>query len=160
MMQRPIVAYLSLKGMLAREIHDDIIATLGPDAVPYSSVQLPATFARHNFLLRNQNHIQPTFKEISMIQIRLFQLLLKIVRLPRCGSSRLTHLPSTTVYRRLTESLGFVARHFRWVPHALSDAQNGERVNPSRRRLRMLEVPGDRAWHGMTLSPSTGLGFT
>jgi hypothetical protein len=36
---------------------------------------------------------------------------------------RLTHLPSTTVYRSLTQSLGFVARHLRWVPHALSDAQ-------------------------------------
>jgi hypothetical protein len=38
MMQRPIVAYLSLKGMSAPEIHDDIVATLGPDAVSYSSV--------------------------------------------------------------------------------------------------------------------------
>jgi hypothetical protein len=38
MTQRPIVAYLSLKGMSAREIHDDIVATLGPDAVSYSSV--------------------------------------------------------------------------------------------------------------------------
>jgi hypothetical protein len=87
MTQRPIVAYLSLKGMSAREIHDDIVATIGPDAVSYSSVQLPATFARHDFLLRNQNPIQPTFKEISMIQIRLFYPLLKTVHLPRCGSS-------------------------------------------------------------------------
>jgi hypothetical protein len=38
MMQRPIVAYLSLKGMSAREIHDDLVATLGSDAVSYSSV--------------------------------------------------------------------------------------------------------------------------
>jgi hypothetical protein len=38
MTQRPIVAYLSLKGMSAHEIHDDILATLGPDAVSYSSV--------------------------------------------------------------------------------------------------------------------------
>jgi hypothetical protein len=72
MTQRPIVASLSLKGMWAREIHDDIVATLGPDAVSYSSVQLPATFARQDFLLRNQNLIQPAFKAISMIQIRLF----------------------------------------------------------------------------------------
>jgi hypothetical protein len=72
MTQRPIVAYLSLKGMSAREIHDDIVATIGPDAVSDTSVQLPVTFARHDFLLRNQNLIQPTFKEISTIQIRLF----------------------------------------------------------------------------------------
>jgi hypothetical protein len=38
MTQHPIVAYLSLKGMSAREIHDDIAATLGPDSVSYSSV--------------------------------------------------------------------------------------------------------------------------
>jgi hypothetical protein len=63
--------------------------------------------------------------------------------------SRFTHLPSTTVYRRLTQSLGFVARHLRWVPHALSDAQKGERANLSRQllRMRMLEVQRDRGWH-------------
>jgi hypothetical protein len=32
MTQCPIVAYLSLKWMSALEIHDDIIAILGPDA--------------------------------------------------------------------------------------------------------------------------------
>jgi hypothetical protein len=61
--------------------------------------------------------------------------------------SQLTHLLPTTVYRRLTQSLGFVARHLRWVPHALSDAQKDERVNLSWRRLRMLEVQRDRACH-------------
>jgi hypothetical protein len=38
MTQRPILAYLSPKGMSAREIHDDIVATLGSDAVSSSSV--------------------------------------------------------------------------------------------------------------------------
>jgi hypothetical protein len=38
MAERPIVAYLSLKGIPARDIHDDIVATVGPDAVSYSSV--------------------------------------------------------------------------------------------------------------------------
>jgi hypothetical protein len=38
MTQRPIVAYLSLKEMAGREIHDNIVATLGLDAVSYSSV--------------------------------------------------------------------------------------------------------------------------
>jgi hypothetical protein len=70
MTQRPIVADLSLKGMSGHEIHGDIVATLGQ--MLYHIVRLPATFARHDFLLRNQNPIQPTFKEISMIQIGLF----------------------------------------------------------------------------------------
>jgi hypothetical protein len=72
MTQRPIVAYLSLKGMSVREIHDDIVVTLS--LMLCHTVQLPVTFARHDFLLRNQNLIQLTFKEIeiSMIQIRIF----------------------------------------------------------------------------------------
>jgi hypothetical protein len=65
--------------------------------------------------------------------------------------SRLTHLPSTTVYCRLTQSLGFVAHHLRWVPHALSDAQKGERINMPRRLLRMLEVQRDPAWHDIII---------
>jgi hypothetical protein len=38
MTQRPIVAYLSLKGMSALEVHDDIVTTLEPDAVSYSLI--------------------------------------------------------------------------------------------------------------------------
>jgi hypothetical protein len=70
MTQRPIVAYLSLKGMSACEIHDNIVATLGPDAVSYSSVTRCLREAQ--FPPSKPEPIQPTFKEISMIQIRLF----------------------------------------------------------------------------------------
>jgi hypothetical protein len=46
-------------------------------------------------------------------------------------------------------------RHLRWVPHALSDAQKGERVNFSRQLLRMFEVQRDRGWHDIvTLNES------
>jgi hypothetical protein len=48
MTQRPVVAYLSLKGMSAREVHDDIVAALGP--MLCHAVQLPAIFARYDFL--------------------------------------------------------------------------------------------------------------
>jgi hypothetical protein len=36
--QRSIVLYLHLKGLLAHAIHDDLVATLGPTAVAYSTV--------------------------------------------------------------------------------------------------------------------------
>jgi hypothetical protein len=70
MVQRPIVAYPSLKGMPAREIHDDIVATLRPDAVPYSSV-IPY-LREAQFPPSKPEPIQPMFKVISMTQIRLF----------------------------------------------------------------------------------------
>jgi hypothetical protein len=146
MAQSPIVAHLSPEGMSAREVHDDIAATLGPDVVSYSSVTRHLREARfppsrlkphpadvQRYLDDSDQDILAAFEDSPFASVR--QL------------SRLIHLPSTTVYRPLTQSLGFVARHLRWVPRALSDAPKGERVNLSRLLLRMLEVQRDRAWH-------------
>jgi hypothetical protein len=43
--------------------------------------------------------------------------------------SCLTNISATTMYRRLTESLGFMARHLQWVSHTLSLAQKAQRIN-------------------------------
>jgi hypothetical protein len=115
MTQRPIVAYISLKWMSACEIHDDIVAILGPDAVSYSSVtryfcearfppskpeSRPADVQRD--LDDSDQMILTALEENSFASV--WQL------------SQLTHLhlPSTTAYRLLTQSLGFVACRLRW----------------------------------------------
>jgi hypothetical protein len=131
MAQRPIVAYLSLKRMSAREIHEDIVATLGADVVSYSSIARylreaqfpPSKPESHPAVVQrdvddSDQAILAALEDSPFVSVRQF--------------SRLTHLPSTTVYRLLTQSLGFLACHLRWVPHALSDAENGQRVNQSR----------------------------
>jgi hypothetical protein len=148
MTQRPIVAYLSLKGMSAREIHDDIVATLGPDAVSYSSdtrylgeAQFPPS--------KPEPHPADVQRDLDDSDHAILAALEDSPLASVRQLSRLTHLPWTIVYRRRTQSLGFVARHLRWVPHALSDAQKGERVNLCRRLLRMLEVQRDRPWHNI-----------
>jgi hypothetical protein len=146
MTQHPIITYLALKGMLAREIHDDIVATLGPDAASYSSV---TRYLREARFPPSKAELHPTDVQKDLDDSD--QAILAAVEDSPFASvrqlSRLTHFHSMTVYRRLTQSLGFVARHLRWVPHALSDAQKGGRVNLSQRLLRMLEVQRDRAWH-------------
>jgi hypothetical protein len=159
MAQRSIVAYLSLKGISVREIHDDIVATLGPDAVSYVSVTHDLREARFP-PSKPESHpadVQRDFDDSDRVILTVLEdSPFASVR----ELSRLAHLPSTSVYRRLTQSLGFVARHLRWVPHALSDARKGERVNLSRRLLRMFEVQRDRAWRDMILLPSTSVDFT
>jgi hypothetical protein len=146
MTQRPIVADLSLKGMSAREIHDDTVATLGFDAVSCSSI----------VCCLGEAQFPPSKPEPHPADVQTYlddsdQVILVALEDNPFASvrqlSRLTHLSSTTVYRRLTQLLGFVVRRLRWMPHALSDAQKGERVNLSQRLLRMLEVQRDRAWH-------------
>jgi hypothetical protein len=146
MTQGPIVAYLSLKGIAACETHDDIVATLRPDAMSYGSVTRYLREARFP-----PSKPEPHPAEVQRDLDDSDQAILAALEDSPFASVRqlfrLTHLPSTAVYRRLTQSLGFVAGHLRWVPHALSDAQEGERVNLSRRLLSMLEVQRDRAWH-------------
>jgi hypothetical protein len=131
MTQRPIVAYLSLKGMSAREIHDDIVATLGLNAVSYSSVTRYLCEARFPPSKPGPHPVdaQRDFDDSD-------QAILAALEDGQFASvrqlSRLAHLLSTSVHPSLTQSLGFVARHLRWIPHALSDAPKGERVNLAR----------------------------
>jgi hypothetical protein len=121
MTQRPIVADLSLKGMSERETHDDIVATLGPDALSYISVTRYLREARFP-----PSKPKPYPADVQRDLNDSDQAILAALEDKPFASvrqlSRLTDFPSTTVYRRLTQSLGFVARHLRWVPHALSDA--------------------------------------
>jgi hypothetical protein len=146
MTRRPIVAFLSLKGMSAREIHDDIVVTLRPDAVSYNLITryLRETQFPSSKLEPHPADVQRDLDDSDQaILIALEESPLAMVR----QLSRLTHLPSTAVYRRLTQSLGFVAHHLQWVSHALSDVQKGERLSLSRRLLRIVEISRDRAWH-------------
>jgi hypothetical protein len=112
MTQRPIVAYLSLKRMSAREIHDNIVATPGPDAVLYSSV---TRYLREARFPPSKPEPHPADVQIDLDDSD--QVILSALEDGSFASvrqvSRLTYLPSTTVYRRLTQSLGFVARHLR-----------------------------------------------
>jgi hypothetical protein len=146
MTHRPIVAYLSLERMSAREIHGNIIATPGPDAVSYSSVTSYLSEARFPHS-KPESHPADVQRDLNDSDQAISAALEDIPFTSMRQLSGLTHLPSTTIYRRLTQSLGFVVCRLRWVPHALSDAQKYERVNLSWRLLRMLEIQRDRSWH-------------
>jgi hypothetical protein len=136
MTQRPVVADLSLKGMSASEIHNEIIITLGPVAVSYNAG--PRYFREARFPpSKPEPHPADVQRDLDDSDQAILTALEDRPFASVRQLSQLTHLPSTTVYRRLTQSLRFMARHLRWVPHALSDAQKGERVNLSRRLLRM-----------------------
>jgi hypothetical protein len=100
--------------MSAREIHSDIVATLGPDAVSYSSVT--------RYLLKTrfppskpQFHPADVQRDLDDSDHAILAALEDSPFASMRQLSRLTYLSSTTVYRRLIQSLGFVTCHFRWV---------------------------------------------
>ena len=67
-----------------------------------------------------------------------------------------TGIPKRSIYIRLTNYLGYVSKHLKWVPHLLSELQKQNRVTISIDLLRILEkaqrqgwkyfVTGDESW--------------
>jgi hypothetical protein len=94
MMQRPIVAYLSPKGMSAREIHGAIVATLGPDVVSYHSVTRYLRKARFP-PLKPKPHPADVQRDLDHSNQAILASLEDSPSASVRQLSRLTHLPST-----------------------------------------------------------------
>jgi len=60
--------------------------------------------------------------------------------------AKMTIIPPTTVFRRLTKSLHFVLKRLHWVPHRLSDLQKQARVIMSKELLKLLESMRHHSW--------------
>jgi hypothetical protein len=126
--QKSIVLYLNRKGSVARVIHDDLVATLGEEAIAYSTVRKYLHEAQ-----TGRDDAMPLSEEISLhIDDSDEAILSALEELPFSSVRQLSHaahLPTTTVYTRLSAKLGFTARHRQWVPHILSEARSDHGSN-------------------------------
>jgi hypothetical protein len=122
--QQLIVLYLSRKGRSAVAIRDDLVATLNPEAVSHPSV----TRYLREAIFTSSNPPDPLPPLDHQLDDSDQVILLAIADQPFASIrelSRLTHLPQTTVHRRLTQSLGFRVRHLRWVPFSVTLSKAG-----------------------------------
>jgi hypothetical protein len=117
-----IVLYLKTKGMNAREIHSDPVATLGTKVLGYSTV----TRWLREVQLDQFSETAFDFTEDAEVD-QIGEIILSVFEVQPFGSvrdiARLTHLARSTVHWHLTRSLGFLVRHFRWIPHLLTEEQ-------------------------------------
>jgi hypothetical protein len=106
--------FLALKGLSARAIHDELTAVLGPDAIAYSTAT--------KYLRQKQFPSIPVNSPEEPATAVIDQAILDAFEQEPFSSIRelakLTCIPTTTVHRHLTQSLGFVVKHLRWVPQA------------------------------------------
>jgi hypothetical protein len=117
-----IVTHLALKGRSARAVDEDPTATLGRNALASNSVR--GTLGEAHLLPSSQDAPSAeVHRGVDDADQALPSALDENPFAPVRQLSRLTHISPTIVDRRLTESLGFTARHLQWVPAALSDAQ-------------------------------------
>jgi hypothetical protein len=125
--QQMTIAHLALKRLSGRAIHENLTATLGRGAVEYSSA---TRYLREIHLLpSSQDAVSADFRRgiddtdqalLSTLDENPFASVRQV--------SPLTQIPPMTVYRSLTECLGFTALDLRWVP-----ARHGE--DPSSRSV-------------------------
>jgi hypothetical protein len=134
-----IVAYLDGKRLSVRAIHNDIVATLGPDIG--GTAESCATFRRRRFLCSTEEPSDADDrKPIGDADEGFVFALNKSPFASVRQLLRLTHFPLTTVSRCLTQSLGFVECHLGRAPRALSEGQKAQRVTLSRQLLEILEI--------------------
>jgi hypothetical protein len=144
--QKPIVLYLQMKGMDLDAIHDDLVRTLGKDAVTYSTVTKYARSAQFSSRKEATPPEAPDVEPSPMDEAILTALAEFPFPFPFSSVrelSRKTCLPRSTV------------RHLRWVPHFLTAEQKQVRVQMA---IELLQVPSEqntRQWHdNVTLDES------
>jgi hypothetical protein len=137
--QKSVVLYLNRKGWMARVIHDDLVATLGEEAIAYSNMTkyLREAQTSPDDATALPEEISPHIDDSDEAVLRaLEEFSFSSVQHLFCA----IHLPKTTVYRRFSEKLRFMARHLRCVIRILSDNQEAIPVKCSRSLRRILRA--------------------
>jgi predicted DNA-binding transcriptional regulator AlpA len=62
-------------------------------------------------------------------------------------SAKLTGIPPTTIYRRITKSLGSLVKHLPWVPDDFTQTQKPQRISISNQLLRKIRSVKPQGWH-------------
>jgi hypothetical protein len=101
--ERSICLFLAMKGLSARDVHNELVAVLGPDAIVFSIV---TSYLRQQQFptISSEPSEPPTTSIDDAVLDALDKQPFSSVR----ELAKLTCIPSTTVYRHLTRSLGFV----------------------------------------------------
>jgi hypothetical protein len=135
--QRSIALYVSMKGLSAKTIHHELVRTLGAEAIAYRAVTWYLRSAK--FLAQSEKACdEARVAQTDSIDAAILKALTGNPFSSVRELSRLSCLFRSTVYRRLTESLGFTVRHLHCIPHRPSDDQKTIRVPVSRELLRVL----------------------
>jgi hypothetical protein len=137
--QKPIVLYLRMNGIALDPIHDDLVRTLGKDAVAYSTVTKYARSAQFSGRKEATSPKAPDMERSPVDEA----ILTALAEFPFPSVRELLRrmcLPKSTLHRHLTQSLCFTVRHLRWLPHLLTAEQKQIRVRMAIKLLQVLSV--------------------
>ena len=119
---RSIVLYLKEQGLSAKDIYNDIVHTLGPDVIGYSTVTKyvrAESFFKNYIIIENDQNFSDAMENQILIKDALNKFPFASVR----EIAKITGIPKSTVYDVLIYQLQFVLKHLRWIPHSLNSSQ-------------------------------------
>jgi uncharacterized membrane protein len=135
-----IVLYLKAKAMNSREIHSDLVATLGTKVLGCSTVTRWLREAQLDLF----SETAVDFTEDAEVD-EIAESILSAVEVQPFGSVRdivrPTRLARSTVNWHLTRLLGFLVRHLRWIGYVLTEEKKRIRVSNSEQLLAILQEP-------------------
>jgi hypothetical protein len=119
--QQSIVMYLSLKGLNAIKIHNDLVGTLKGEVKSYRTVTdypRKPSFSSPKLPLPSKSPAPILNESDEAILLSLSERPFSPARQLACR----THLHPSTVYDHFRCKLGLTVRYLRRVPHLLSEA--------------------------------------
>jgi hypothetical protein len=119
-MDQPLICLsLAIRELSAQAIHNELVTVLAPDAIAYSTLtkyprqrqfpSVPCDPCEEPLNTVIDNTILDAVKKQPFSSIR--------------EMAKPTCIPTTTVHRHSTRSLGFIVKHLCWVSRSLTDTQ-------------------------------------
>jgi hypothetical protein len=131
MYQWSICLFLDKQGFSAFDIHRQLVDVLKTEAIAYSTVRRYLREVLWTAVKAERTETETHDVFAQAILAALDELPFSSVR----GLAKRTCIPPTPVYRWLTNSMRFIVKHLRWVPHKLNEAQLAARIQISNELL-------------------------
>ena len=113
---RSIAIFLHYKGLNATQIKDEIWSVFGPNCYSYGAI---TKAIRLNKINGSEEQVQEEEENFEMEQ-KITCIKKTLNDFPFSSLTRIaviTKIPKTTVFRILTEKLGYVKKSLRWIPN-------------------------------------------
>jgi hypothetical protein len=140
--QRSISLILPIEGLSAQAMCNKSVTVLYHDAMTYSALTKSVRQRQFPSVPRDPSDEVPN----TVIDGAILDAIKKQPVSSICELAKLTCIPTITVHRHLTASLGLVLRHLLWVPRGLAHTQKPQCPTLSNKLMRRLRSINDQGW--------------
>lgn len=159
---RGVIRFLLAKGSSAAEIHRELCLVYGPEIMSDKQVRKWCREFKngHTNVHDEQQSGRPSTRTDKIVD-QVNQKLRSNRRLTISGlANAFPNVPRTTIYRIVTEHLGYHKLCARWVPKMLTDQHKEQRMRSARQFLERYRQDGDDLFSHIVTGDETWISYT